>query len=188
MQRSSGRWRCDRCRADGEGHLVTDPSFEEFVAARGHALVRTAYLLCGDHALAEDLVQAAFGKAYVHWARIAAMDSPEAYVRRMIVNQHVSWWRRRRVRDEPRAALPDVGLADIAEAHAAKALVRAAIRSLPARQRTAIVLRYFEDLSDHEIALALDCSDSTVRSQISRALASIRASGALRDLIDNGSH
>lgn len=165
-----------------------DSGFEEFVAARGHALVRVAYLLTGDHALAEDLVQSAFAKAYVHWSRIATMDSPEAYVRRVIVNQHVSWWRRRRDREEPRAVLPETALLDVTELHASQSLVRAAIRSLPVRQRAAVVLRYFEGLSDPEIATALGCSASTVRSQISRALASIRSSGVLHDLIDNGSH
>jgi len=162
--------------------------FEEFVAARGHALLRMAYLLTGDHGLAEDLVQSALAKAYVRWSRIVAMDAPEAYVRRMIVNQHVSWWRRRRGQEEPRAVLPEVALVDMAEVHASRSLVRAAVRSLPARQRAAVVLRYFDGLSDHEIAAALGCSATTVRSQISRALASIRSSGVLHELIDNGSH
>lgn len=162
--------------------------FEEFVAARGHALVRMAYLLTGDHGLAEDLVQAALAKAYVRWSRIVAMDAPEAYVRRMIVNQHVSWWRRRRGQEESRAVLPEIAHGDMADLHASKSLVRAAVRSLPVRQRAAVVLRYFEGLSDHEIAAALGCSASTVRSQISRAHASIRSSGVLHDLIDNGSH
>jgi len=116
------------------------------------------------------------------------MESPEAYVRRMIVNQNVSWWRQRRNHEESRGVLPEVASADTAITHAEKSVVREAVRALPARQRAAVVLRYFEQLSDHEIAAALGCSPTTVRSQISRALAGIRASGALHDFIETGSH
>lgn len=158
-------------------------SFADYVASRGHALTRMAYLLTGDHAAAEDLVQAALASAFARWRRIEAMQSPDAYVRRMIVNQHVSWWRRHR-REQLRAAVPDVAVPDFAGGQAVAEAVRAAVRALPRRQRAALVLRYYEDLPDAEVAAVLGCSPGTVRSQLTRALAALRRVSSLTELVN----
>jgi RNA polymerase sigma-70 factor (sigma-E family) len=150
-----------------------DSSFREYVAVRGEDLARLAYLLTGNHSDADDLVQHALAKAYARWTRIGALDSPDAYVRRIMANQHVSWWRKRR-REQLTEQVPEVLVADVASDHAIADLVRTEIRSLPSRQRAAIVFRYYDDLDDTAIAAALGCSVSTVRSQISRALRTLR--------------
>ena len=159
-------------------------SFAEYVAARGHALTRMAYLLTGDHSQAEDLAQAALAKAFSRWSRIEAMSAPDAYVRRMIVNEHVSGWRRYRRRETLRAEMPQISVADVADDLAVGEAVRAAVRQLPARQRAALVLRFYEDLPDAAVAAILDCSPATVRSQIARALTRLRKVGELSDLVN----
>src|SRR5437763_11964596 len=156
-------------------------SFEAYVAARGHALTRTAYLLTGDHGQAEDLVQSALGRVYVKWGRVSRMESPEAYVRRVMVNQHVSRWRKVRGRESLTSRPPDTVVPDPNASYAAADAVRDVVRALPPKQRAAVVLRFYEDLPDAEIAALLGCSEATVRSQISRALAAIRAGGRLDD-------
>jgi RNA polymerase sigma-70 factor (sigma-E family) len=163
-----------------------DERFEDYVAARGHALTRTAYLLTGDHGHAEDLVQAALGRAYLKWSRVSRMDSPDAYVRRIIVNQHISRWRRTRGREALTDSLPDTPMPDPTASFAAADAVRDVVRGLPPRQRAAVVLRFYQDLPDAEIAALLGCSEATVRSQISRALAAIRAAGVLDDATNGG--
>jgi RNA polymerase sigma-70 factor (sigma-E family) len=160
-------------------------TFEEYVAARGHALTRTAYLLTGDHGHAEDLVQVALGKAYASWGRVSRMESPDAYVRKIMVNQHISRWRRVRGRESLTDRPPDTVVVDPTAAFAAADAVRSVVRALPPRQRAAVVLRFYEDLPDAQIAALLGCSEATVRSQISRALAAIRAGGRLSD---DGAH
>lgn len=148
--------------------------FSAFVAARQRALVRTAYLLTGDLHEAEDLVQAALVRTYRAWNRIRDRDGVERYVRRVMVNQHRSWWRRAWRRREfitervpERTGTPD---RDLAERDA----VWETVCTLPPRQRAAVVLKFYEDLSPDEIAHALDCTSATVRSQLSRALATLR--------------
>ena len=162
--------------------------FTAFVRARGHALTRTAFLLSGDQALAEDTVQAALARAYVRWSRVRRADSPEAYVRRMVVNQHISSWRARRHHEVAQADVPDSVLADPTQQVATRLVLHQAVRRLPAKQRAAVVLRYYEDLPDAEIADILGCSAATVRSQISRALATIRSHGTLLDQSDDSDH
>lgn len=164
---------------------MDDVSFAEYVASRGHALARLAYLLSGSHADADDLVQSALAKAYARWPHIATLDSPDAYVRRILANQHVSWWRARR-RERLTDHTPEVAVSDTTAAQATADLLRDGVRSLPPRQRAAIVFRYYEDLDDAAIADALGCSVATVRSQISRALASLRSRCDLVDLITSG--
>ena len=164
---------------------MDDASFQEYVASRGHALARSAYLLSGSHVDAEDLVQAALAKAYARWSHISSLDSPDAYVRRILANQHVSWWRaRRRERLTDRA--PEIAVPDSTSAHATADLLREGVRSLPPRQRAAIVFRYYEDLDDAAVADALGCSVGTVRSQISRGLASLRRRCDMHDLMTTG--
>ena len=150
--------------------------FWEFVAGRRGRLVRTAYLLTGDHGLAEDFVQDALIRAYRNWHRIRKAEQPEAYVRRIVVNLANSWWRRAlRHRTHVAWQLPD--RPDDRDAHAAvdrdDALWRALAR-LPAGMRTVIVLRYYEDLSEAETAAVLGRSTGTVKSQASRGLARMR--------------
>ncbi|HWA66202.1 MAG TPA: SigE family RNA polymerase sigma factor [Mycobacteriales bacterium] len=152
-----------------------EDSFREFVVGRGPELTRFATLLCRDRHEAEDLLQDTLASAYASWRRIERVDSPEAYVRRMLVNRHVSRWRRHRGRTEPRAAVPDTTTPDHAEANATADAVRRMLRDLPPRQRAAVVLRYYADYTDAQIAETLGCSEPTVRSQISRALTHLRA-------------
>ncbi len=152
---------------------VDVPAFEAWVAARGPALLRFAYLVTRDADAAQDAVQDALTAACARWARISRTDDPDAYVRRMIANAHISWWRRVARRETPTADLvmprSEPGSL-LPEAQAAWQLCG----TLPRRQRAAVVLRFYEDLSYAEIAEVLQCSEATVRSQIHRALASLR--------------
>jgi RNA polymerase sigma-70 factor (sigma-E family) len=153
--------------------------FDDLVAARGDALLRFAYLLCGDAHLAEDLVQNVLARAYARWARVSAADSVEAYLKRMLVNEHLSWRRRRASREvvlaEPGATRAYPGPGDaVVDRDAAWRL----LATLPRRQRAVLVLRYYEDLSDAGIATALGCSAGAVRAYASRALATLRLDAA----------
>jgi RNA polymerase sigma-70 factor (sigma-E family) len=148
-------------------------TFEEFVIERGEALRRFALMLCGDRHSAEDLVQAVLAKAYTRWSRISAMQRPEAYVKTVLVNQHLRWWRRRS--EVPVAALAEAEVADGASAYASRDAAWDLLGRLPRRQRAVLVLRYYEDLADTDIAAILGCAPATVRSQAARALATLRA-------------
>ncbi|MDG4805814.1 SigE family RNA polymerase sigma factor [Micromonospora sp. WMMD1120] len=150
-------------------------TFEEYAFARTSALVRLARLLTGDDHRAEDLVQDVLAQAYARWGRIGRTDRPDAYVRRMLVNAHHSWWRRRSSREVSVAAVLDrAGDVDEAAAVAERDALWRLVRELPARQRTVIVLRYYEDLDDVLIAELLGCSTGTVRTHAKRALAALR--------------
>ncbi|WP_300400873.1 SigE family RNA polymerase sigma factor [Nocardioides sp.] len=144
--------------------------FEEFVRGRRRALLRTAYLLTGQHADAEDLVQAALIKAVPHWRKIS--DNPEPYVRRILARESVSRWRRRRWREISSDDLPDGALQD--PDVAAREDLRRALAGLAPRQRAVIVLRYFEDLSEAETADSLGIAVGTVKSQTRDALRVLR--------------
>jgi RNA polymerase sigma-70 factor (sigma-E family) len=119
-----------------------DLEFREYVTARGRALLRTAYLLTGNLADAEDLLQAALAKTYLAWDRIEDRGALDGYVRRAMVNTHISWWRRRRVQEFPTDELPDQPVDDHAGDSDLTETLRAAIDRLPHRMRTAVVLRY----------------------------------------------
>ncbi|HEU0130654.1 MAG TPA: SigE family RNA polymerase sigma factor [Mycobacteriales bacterium] len=147
---------------------------DELVAARGDALLRFAYLLCGDAYLAEDLVQTVLARAYAKWRRVAAADRPEAYLKKMIVNEHLSWRRRRSSGEVVTAAVGDSAVAARDDAVADRDAVWRLLATLPRRQRAVLVLRYYEDLDDAAVAAALGCSESTVRSYASRGLAALR--------------
>ncbi len=134
---------------DVSGFDATRDDFEEFVAARMSSLLRTAYLLTGDHHDAQDLVQVALIKSMPHWRRISG--APDAYVRRVMVNENISRWRRRRWREVPTDALPETAAADDPEDQSA---LRTALQRLAPRQRAVIVLRYFEELTEAETAAA----------------------------------
>ncbi|MGC4759883.1 SigE family RNA polymerase sigma factor [Micromonospora trifolii] len=150
-------------------------TFEEYAFARTSALVRLARLLTGDEHRAEDLVQEVLARAYARWGRISRTDRPDAYVRRMLVNTHNSWWRRRSSREISVAAVLDrAGEVDEAAGVAERDALWRLVCDLPARQRTVIVLRYYEDLDDTSIAEILACSTGTVRTHAKRALTALR--------------
>jgi RNA polymerase sigma-70 factor (ECF subfamily) len=156
------------------GQLTSEEDFREFVAARSTALQRTAYLLVGDWALAEDLVQTSLVKTYLAWRRLG-VASVEPYARRVMVNTATSWARRRWRGELPTERLPEPPVDDGAEAAVERDLVWRAVLRLPPRQRAVLVLRFYEDLSEAEIARMLGVSAGTVKSQASRAMATLRA-------------
>ena len=149
--------------------------FDEYVAAQRPALLRFATVLTGQTWLADDLVSDVLGRAFERWERIAVLAEPHAYVRRMIVNEHISW-RRRLTRTVPRAEIEPERAAtdDTATQHAERDVMIRRLDSLPRKQRAAVVLRYYAGLSDADIAEHLGCRPPTVRSQIARALAALR--------------
>jgi RNA polymerase sigma-70 factor (sigma-E family) len=148
--------------------------FAEWVAARGGALQRFAYLTTGSADDAADLVQEALAGVFPRWAGLAASGTAEAYVRRSIVNASISRWRKEhRVLTGSSAEPPPVNDSSQRQADSDQAWTLCA--GLPPQQRAAVVLRYYEDLSFAEIARALDCPESTARSHVHRALASLRA-------------
>jgi RNA polymerase sigma-70 factor (sigma-E family) len=144
--------------------------FEAFVAARGDALWRSAWLLTGDAHLAEDLVQTALAKAWPRFERVG--DGFEAYVRRTMFTTYVAWWRRKWNGERPTSELPESASTprDLAGRHD----LVVALGALPKGQRAVVVLRYFEDLTEAQTADLLGVSTGTVKSQASRALRTLR--------------
>jgi RNA polymerase sigma-70 factor (sigma-E family) len=165
-----------------------EADFAQFVQGTSARLFRSAYALCGDYQLAEDAVQAAFASAYVSWRRVRNADNPEAYVRRILTNQVLSWWRRKGSRAEwPEATPPETGRVDSPEDQLVDSdLVWQAIGTLPPRQRAVIVLRYYEDLSEREIAKTLGIQPGTVKSQASAALTTLRRLIGRQIFVENG--
>jgi RNA polymerase sigma-70 factor (sigma-E family) len=152
-----------------------DAEFREFVRSRGTPLHQSAYLLCGDRHLADDVVQDTLVKAYQHWRRVRQADSPEAYVRRILLNEVRGRWRRRE-RSVPVAEFADEPtVADPSDDVIRRDGLRQALLTLPLRQRATVVLRYLEGLSERETAAVLGCSTGTVKSQSSRALAGLKS-------------
>ncbi len=150
--------------------------FDTFVIASSPRLVSLARLLTGDLGRAEDLVQDAYAKAYLRWGRIRA-DDPWAYVRRCLVNGYTDWWRRRPWREQTTETLPDRMIsADHADRFAERQDLLGALAGLTRRERAVIVLRFYQDLSEVQIADALGISPGTVKSTNARALAKLRTS------------
>ena len=147
-----------------------EQGFEEFVLARRGALLRTAYLLTGSHADAEDLVQATLLKVVPRWARIA--DRPEPYVRQVLARESISRWRSRRWRERYVGTVPERAVASAGSED--RLTLRQALMSLPPRQRAVIVLRYYEDLTEKETAAQLGIAVGTVKSQARDALEGLR--------------
>jgi RNA polymerase sigma-70 factor (sigma-E family) len=156
---------------------VTADGFNDFVVSRSTRLLRVAFLLTSDWAAAEDLLQSSLVKAWSAWSRIEG--DPEPYVRRILVNTHAGWWRRRWRGELPSAELPETGERGHADRIDEREGLWQALRRLPTRQRTVLVLRYFEGLSEAEVAEAMGCSLGTVKSQASRALAKLRLDESL---------
>ena len=157
--------------ADGE------EEFRQFVQARWHSLVRTAFLLTGDQGRAEDLVQTVLVKVHRRWGHVAHAGSPYAYTRAALANESASWWRRRRVA-ETLGEVPahaDRARGDAYAAYDTRDEVARAVLALPPRMRAVVVLRYFDDLSEADTAEALGVSTGSVKSQASRGLERLRA-------------
>lgn len=146
--------------------------FHEFVVERGGALSRTAFLLTGEHHAAEDLVQSALAKAATRWRQIREYGQPEAYVRRTMINEQISWWRRRQVR--PVAQVPERPGPDEPGRVVERVALGQALATLTPRQRTVVVLRFYEDLSEADTAKLMGCSVGTVKSQTHLALGHLR--------------
>ena len=153
-----------------------DPAaFVEWASARGRSLRGIAYLIVGDHQLAEDLVQEALTKVYVAWPRIRDTAKAEAYARKTISTTAISWWRRKSSGERPHEHLPERVTGDRESSDVVdQTWIWQELQALPLRQRAAIVLRYYEDLSVAETADHLGCSVGTVKSQSSKAIANLR--------------
>jgi RNA polymerase sigma-70 factor (sigma-E family) len=150
-------------------------TFDEYVRLRGPALVRLARLIVGDQHLGEDLAQEVLIRAYPRWNRIVAGGRPDVYLRRMLVNAHISWRRKRSSREVVDGTTVDAsGPADLGVEAAERDAVWRLIVRLPPKQRVTIVLRFYEDLDDTVIAEILGCSPVTVRTHTMRALAALR--------------
>jgi RNA polymerase sigma-70 factor (sigma-E family) len=163
------------------------PTFGQYLASRQGRLLQTAWLLTGDWHLAEDLVQTAMVKLWPRWDRICAGGDPDAYVRRTLFTTYASWWRRRWRAEVPTEVLPDRQPAPdaFADADLRQALAQL-LPALPARQRAVLVLRYYEDLTETQVAEVLGVSVGTVKSQASKALARLRSSTDLRARVEDG--
>lgn len=158
-------------------------TFDEFTEANLPSLARFAAMICADRGLAEDVVQEVLLRVHGRWTEIDRLAHPEAYVRRMIVNEYLSW-RRKWARVVPTAVVPEDGLvADPTDQLGDRAQLATEIARLPRRQRVVVVLRYYGGLTDAEIAADLGCSPGTVRSHLSRALAGLRIQLATPDEI-----
>lgn len=154
-----------------------DAEFTDFVADHGRQLLRTACLVTGDAHLGEDLLQTALAKAYGSWDKVSRAEHPVAYVRRLMINAHLSWLRRLTNTERVHETISDVATGDLQAAQAERDEMRSALLRLSPRVRTAVVLRYFDDLSEAETAQLMGCSRSTVNNHVTRGLA------ALRDLL-----
>jgi len=147
--------------------------------SRGRSLLHSAYLLTGHLADAEDLVQSTLAKTYQAWNRIEDRKALDGYVRRAMVNTHISWWRRRKVDEYPTDEIPDQPAADTSASSEMHDSLRRAIDRLPHRMRAAVVLRFFEDMTEAEVADVLGVSLGTVKSTVSRAVAKLRSDAEL---------
>jgi len=153
--------------------------FDSFVRTRTPALLRSAYLLTGDQHLAEDLVQSALALTHRSWRRLHRSGNAEAYTRKTMYHLQVSWWRRRRVAEAMPGELPEPrrhgGEGDHSQGVAVRLTLRSALLRLSAKQRAVLVLRFFEDRTEAEIADLLGITVGTVKSQTAKALVRLRA-------------
>jgi RNA polymerase sigma-70 factor (sigma-E family) len=164
-----------------------EAEFHEFAAGRWTWLARFGYGLTGDRGLAEDLAQTALANAYASWARVRRADDPDAYLRRILVNAYRATLRRRRVPEQLTGTPDDYGGLEIdaTSQQDDRATIIAALQTLPQRQREVVVLRYWLDLTETQVAATLNCSVGNVKSQAARALAKLRSRP---ELAEWGSH
>jgi RNA polymerase sigma-70 factor (sigma-E family) len=158
-------------------NIATDEEFGQFMRGRWPAMVRLAYALTGDAGHAEDIAQTAFTRAYAAWPRVRGAGDPDAYVRRIVINENRKRFRKHRVPEDLHADPPAIAATAASQAAAGPEERQAlldALNRLGPRQRAVVVLRYWLDLSEAETAAALNCSVGTVKSQASRALATLR--------------
>ena len=151
-----------------------DLAYTQFVEAHWLALHRTAFLLTGDHQRAEDAVQAALLKVYVAWPKVVTMTHPAAYARTVMVHQLTSWWRPRSSRERPAATPPEEAVPSFDERVVEARAVWSHVLTLPPRQRAVIVLRYYEDRTEAEIAEILGISPGSVKTHAHHAMARLR--------------
>lgn len=153
-----------------------DVEYADFVRARGTALLRTAHLLASNPSHAEDLLQISLTKTYLAWTRLRDPALAEAYTRRVMANASMSWWRQKKNRlEQPTETLPERGVDHQAETIAERDAIVSALRQLPRQQRAVIVLRFYEDQSEAQIADALGISTGSVKSHAARGVARLRA-------------
>lgn len=162
-----------------------DEDFVRFAAGRRTRLFRTAFLLCGDRHTAEDLLQQTLERAYVAWHRVSGADDPDAYVRRIMVNEHARRFRRP-LRESLTTQVPEPRDGGGSDWHETRSALLGALAALPPRQRQAVVLRYWEDLSESQTAAAMGCSVGTVKSQAARGIARLRGTPSLGGLMNAG--
>jgi RNA polymerase sigma-70 factor (sigma-E family) len=155
---------------------VEGDGFAEFVRANSRSLLRVAWLITGDAASADDLVQAALAHTWVRWQRIRSPEAAAVYVRKVMVTTFVGWRRRRWTGEIATESLPEVAMgADAMDQALLRDILLAAVRGLPPHQRAVIALRYLDDLSEAATAQVLGCSVGAVKSQASRALQALRS-------------
>ena len=168
-QESSTGWvRRDRTEVSRK-----EADFDEFMTAQWGPLFRTAYLLTGDYQLAEDVLQTAFAKAFMSWSKISRMGQPVAYTRKIVTNQAMSWWRRSSSSEVPTLDIPGDQHAGHEDRVTQASVVWAVLATLPTKQRAVMVLRYYEDLTEAEIADTLNISTGSVKSHASAARATL---------------
>jgi RNA polymerase sigma-70 factor (sigma-E family) len=155
--------------------------FSDFAHSRWPRLVRLGYGLTGDRGLAEDLAQTTLANAYASWSRVRKADDPDAYLRRILLNCYRAGFRKRRVAEQLIDAVPDLAVADPLGQHSDRAAVLAAVAALPPKQREVVLLRFWLDLTEIQVATTLGCSVGNVKSQTARALAKLRVSAELAD-------
>lgn len=158
--------------------------FAGFVADLQSRLQQSAWLLTGDWASAEDLVQSCLAKVWRSWVRVSGTEDREAYVRRVLYNTFVSGWRRRWRGEQTTGAVPEVAVGDIASSVVLRRSLLEALSSLPLRQRAVVVLRFFEDLPEAEVADLMGCRLGTVKSLNAKAFARLRDQPGLHGLIE----
>jgi RNA polymerase sigma-70 factor (sigma-E family) len=158
-----------------------EAEFREFAIGRWPVLVRFAYGLTGDLGHAEDLAQVTLAKAYASWGRVRRADDPDSYVRRILINADHSRFRKHRVGETSGPRLPEPVTPDGTDALDQRSDLIAALMELPPKQRAVVVLRYWDGMTETQVAAILGCSVGTVKSQASRALAKLRISPLLQD-------
>lgn len=153
-----------------------DELFRDFMASRWPTLLRLAYGLTGDRGLAEDLAQTTLANVYASWSKVSKASDPDAYTFRILFNANKGRFRKKRVAERLAETLPDEGIPDSTGAVDQRTVLMSALMELTPGQRAAVLLRYFEDLSEAQAAAVLGCSVGTVKSQTFNALARLRRS------------